>query len=224
MRDDHRTGAAASGDDVDHTRRQSRFGDDFSKEQCAETSIRRRLEHNRIAHRNRRRDLPRQHQQRKVPRDDLSHHADRLIIAQFGFHQLRPTRIIRKVTRQQWHINIAQLADGFAIVHQLQHRQQAMMFLNVARNRIHVTRADYAGSFAPRFKCSPRRGNSLVNFFLSCLNCFSKQLAIRRIVRRIILRAFRRDPFVVDEQSELAIVFIQPRIHPDGDSAQVRIP
>ena len=36
-----------------------------------------RLEHDGVAGRQRRRDFPRQHQQREVPRDDLPHHADR---------------------------------------------------------------------------------------------------------------------------------------------------
>ena len=48
------------------------FSTDLGKEQRGERGELGGLQHHRVAHRKRRRDLPRQHQQREVPRDDLA--------------------------------------------------------------------------------------------------------------------------------------------------------
>ncbi len=213
MFDDHRARAAASSNDIYNASRQSRLGDNFREQQRREPCVRSRLQHHRVAHRNRGRDLPCQHQQREVPRDDLPDHTDRLIVAQFGFHQLRPTRIIVKVTRQQRHINIARFTDRLAVVHAFEHRQQTRMFLNIARNRVEITSASHARSFAPSFECTTSRCNRCVYIFFLGLSGLGKQLAIRRVVRRIELRSLRRHPLVIDEQAKLASMLIQPRLN-----------
>ena len=61
----------APGDDVDHARRQVGLLADLGEGQRGERRGLGRLQHDGVAARQRRRDLPRQHQQREVPRDDL---------------------------------------------------------------------------------------------------------------------------------------------------------
>ena len=65
-------GLAGAGDDVDDARRQVGLLADLGEEQRGERGGLGRLEHHGVAAGQRRRDLPRQHQQREVPRDDLA--------------------------------------------------------------------------------------------------------------------------------------------------------
>ena len=133
---DHRPRTAAAGDHVDYTLRQSGFRYDFCKQERTQARIGCWFKDYCITHRDGWRDLPGQHQQREVPRNDLPHHTNRLVITQFGFHQLGPAGIIIKVTRQQRHIDITRFTDGFTVVHRLEHRQQTVVLLNIPRDRI----------------------------------------------------------------------------------------
>ena len=69
VRDQGRTGVAIAGDDVEHPFGQPRLTADLGKEQRGQGRVFGWLQHHRISCRQGRRDLPRQHQQRKVPRD-----------------------------------------------------------------------------------------------------------------------------------------------------------
>ena len=68
--------AAVAGDDVDDARRQLRLPQDVAEEQRRERRRLGGLEHDGVPGGERGRDLPREHQQREVPRDDLRRHAD----------------------------------------------------------------------------------------------------------------------------------------------------
>ena len=94
--------SAVAGHDVQHARRQTRpSAADLGEQQRRQRCELGWLEDHRIAHRQRRRDLPGQHQQREVPRDDLPHHAHRLVPGQLVSHQLRPAGVIREMARHQ---------------------------------------------------------------------------------------------------------------------------
>ena len=67
---------AVAVDDVDHARREAGFFDQIGKIQHAQGRLLRQLEHYGVAARERRSKLPGCHQQRKVPWDDLTAHAD----------------------------------------------------------------------------------------------------------------------------------------------------
>ena len=173
--DQHRTGLAAAGDDVDHAGRQSGFGHDLGEEQRAQAGVGGGLEHDRVAHRNGRRDLPGQHQQREVPGDDLPDHADRLVVAQFGLHQLRPTGVIVEVTGQQRHVDVARFADRLAVVHRLEHGQQAVVLLDVAGDGVQIAGADDAGRLAPAFEGGAGGSHGGIDFRLACLGGLRQQ-------------------------------------------------
>ena len=70
-------GGTGAGDDVDHARGQVGLLADLGEQQRGERRRLGRLEHHGVARRQRRRDLPRQHHQREVPRDDLAGDAER---------------------------------------------------------------------------------------------------------------------------------------------------
>ena len=73
------------------------------------------------------RDLPGQHQQREVPRDDLAGHAERLRVgAEAGVLQLvGPAGVVEEVRGGQRHVDVAGLLDRLAVVDRLQHGELA---------------------------------------------------------------------------------------------------
>ena len=77
MRDERRARRAVAGDDVDDARRQARLDADFGERQRRQRREFGGLQHHRIAGGQRRRDLPGEHQQREIPRNDLPADADR---------------------------------------------------------------------------------------------------------------------------------------------------
>ena len=79
MRDQRRARAGAvAGDDVDHARRQPDRLEVLGQLEEGERRLLGRLDHDRAAGREGRGDLPRRHEQRIVPGDDLARHPDRL--------------------------------------------------------------------------------------------------------------------------------------------------
>jgi hypothetical protein len=123
--DQRPTGLAGPGDDVDHTGRQVGLLADLRERQRGQRGGLRRLEHDRVAAGQRRCDLPGQHQQREVPRDDLGGHAERPgVRPEAGMSQfVGPAGVVEEMRRHQGHVDIARLADRLAVVDRLQHRQ-----------------------------------------------------------------------------------------------------
>ena len=136
------TGAAITGDDIHHPRRQADAGADFGEQQRGERGQFGGLQHHRVAHGNGGGDFPRQHQQRKIPRDDLADDAERLMVRHFAVGQLRPAGVVIKVARDQRNIDVAGFADRLAVVHGFQHRKQARVFLNLPGDGVQVAGAD----------------------------------------------------------------------------------
>ena len=80
---------------VDDARRQVELLDQRGERERRDRRVLRRLEHDRVAARERRAELPREHHQRRVPGDDRADHADRLAA---GVGQERPG-LRQRVTR-----------------------------------------------------------------------------------------------------------------------------
>ena len=72
-------GRPVAGDDVDRAGREADLGRELGEPQRGQRRLRVGLEHDRAAGRERGRELPRRHQQRVVPGDDLAGDADRLL-------------------------------------------------------------------------------------------------------------------------------------------------
>ncbi|AEK62022.1 hypothetical protein CFU_2194 [Collimonas fungivorans Ter331] len=138
VRDQRRTGGAVAGNHVKHAGRQPGLHRQLGKQQCAQRREFRRLEHYRIAQRQRGRDLPGQHQQGKIPGNDLADHSQRRLVGKFAFLQLRPAGVMVKMPRDQRHVDIARFADRLAVVERFYYCKQASVPLHHARQRIQV--------------------------------------------------------------------------------------
>ena len=105
------------GQDVDHPGRKPNFLHYFGEFEGGQRGVTRGFQYNGITHCQGRCNLPGQHEQGKVPGNNLSHDTHRLVTRQLGGHQLRPTGVIIEVARNERDIQVAGLADRFAIIH-----------------------------------------------------------------------------------------------------------
>ena len=128
---------------------------DLGEEQRGERGELGGLEHHRVAHRQRGRDLPGQHQQREVPGDDLPDHADRHPVGQLALHQLRPAGVVVEVAGHQRDVDVARLADRLAVVERLEHGEEPAVLLDLARDGVEVARAPVPAE-RPPVRAAPR--------------------------------------------------------------------
>ncbi len=151
MRDEREADLAGPGDDVDDPRRQVRLAADVREQQRRQGCRGRRLEHHRVARRERRRDLPGEHQQREVPGDDLRRHAQglRVAVGERVLQLVRPARVVPEVGRRERHVHVPRFLDGLAAVERLEHRELAAPLLEDARDAVQVLGTLPAGHRAP---------------------------------------------------------------------------
>ena len=187
---DHLTDSAIACNNVDNALGNTRLATNISEEKSGQRSILRRLQDHSIAHSNRRRDLPRQHQQGEIPRDNLSANAQRLSVRQLAFHQLRHARMIVKMPLHEGDINVATLADRLAVVEGLKHRKKAAVFLQQTGNRVKYPRPPMASEFLPfglGFAC---RLNGQINVGGTALSKRSQRLSVGRVTAQKALARF----------------------------------
>ena len=117
------TRIGAARDDVDHAGRQIGVLENFGEQQGCEWGRLCGFEHDRVAARQSRRQLPRCHEQREVPRNDRSDNADWLGCAtcEGVFQLVGPAGVVEEVRRCQRDVYIAGFFDGLAAVQRLQH-------------------------------------------------------------------------------------------------------
>src|SRR4029077_6235722 len=110
--------------------------------------------------RERRRDLPGQHQQREVPWDDLRRHAQwlRYPAGERVLELVRPARVVPEVVRREGHVDVAALLDRLAGVHRLEDRELAAALLDDPRDPEEVLGALLAGQVAPTRLLRPSGG------------------------------------------------------------------
>src|SRR5437764_582972 len=84
----------------------------------------------------RRRELQREHEQREVPRDDLTGNAERprRAMREGVLELVRPARVIEEVRRGERKIDVARFADRLAPVHRFQYRELTRALLKDARD------------------------------------------------------------------------------------------
>ena len=160
VRDERGAGAAVAGDDVDDARRQLRLAQDVAEEQRGQRRRLGRLEHDGVAARERRRDLPREHQQREVPRDDLAGDADRARrpVRERVLELVGPARVVEEVRGGEREVDVARLLDRLAAVQRLEHGELARALLEDARDPEQVLRALRAGQRRPAVRERRARG------------------------------------------------------------------
>ena len=109
------------------------------------------LEHDGVAGRERRGDLPGRHQQREVPGDDLPGDAERArrgAVARV-LELVGPARVVEEVRGRERDVDVARLADRLAVVERLEHGELAGALLDRARDAEEVLRALAPGQVAP---------------------------------------------------------------------------
>ena len=174
---DGRTRGAIARDDVDDARRQARLAADFGEGERGQGREFCGLQHHRVACRERRRDLPREHQERKVPRDDLAADADCLMAGEFIRDQLRPAGMMVEMAGHQRNVDVARFADGLAVVHRLQHGEEALALLDGAGDGVEMFRAIMAGEFGPRAEALARSLHRRIDIGSGALRDAGERLA-----------------------------------------------
>src|ERR1051326_5098487 len=111
--DERRSGAAVAGDDVDHTCGQLGLAEHVAEQQRGERRRLRRLQHDGVSARESGRDLPREHEQREVPRDDLTRYADRTrtAIRKGVLELVRPPGVVEEVRGCERKVDVARFLD-----------------------------------------------------------------------------------------------------------------
>ena len=176
------TGFAVARDDVDHTFGQARFHTGLGQCKRGKRRIFGRLQHHGVSGGQGGRNLPRQHEQREVPRNDLAAYAHGAMTRELALDQLRPAGVMIKMPGHQRHVDIAALADGLAVVHGLEHGEKAFALLDVAGQRIEMFRAGMARKLRPGGKGLARRLHGGVDISRCPLRHTREAFARRRIV------------------------------------------
>src|SRR5690606_16787614 len=95
------------------------------------------------------RNLPCQHEQRKIPGDDLSAHAKGLTLGKFRFHELSPAGVVVEMAGNQRNIDVTRLTDRLSVVERLQHGKQPAVALDQPGQGIEIARALVPGEGGP---------------------------------------------------------------------------
>ena len=199
-----------AGNNVHRARGQSHLNANFRKRQRRERCEFSRLQNNRIPRRKRRRNFPGQHQQREIPRNNLPNHSARRVSRKFPFEQLRPARVVIKMSRHQRDINVAALANRLSIVNRFEHRKPPRMFLYLSGNRVQIARPRMRRQSLPHrqsYACRPHRR---INVRRAPL-CHFRNLFSRRGIRRFKIFSFDWGlPFAPDKMSKSPFVAVEP--------------
>ena len=110
---------------------QAHFLANFGEGQRGQRRELRGFEDDCIAGGQRRRNFPGQHQQRKVPRNDLPDHAAGGVSGKFLLQQLCPSGMVIEVANHKRNVDVTALADGLAVVDCFENGQASRVFLMV---------------------------------------------------------------------------------------------
>ncbi len=201
----HEGGAHLAGPlhDVDDAGRQARLLHHLGELEGREGRRLGGLQHDGVARGEGRGQLPRRHQERKVPGDDLATDAQRVGTARTrqGVLQLvGPSGVVEEVGRHERDVHIARLADRLAPIHRLQNRKLAGLLLDHPPDPVDVLRPLFSGQVAPvRLVRRPGGPDGLVNDgFVSEPHLCDRLLRGRIDRREVLVRVPER---AVDERA-----------------------
>ena len=203
-------GLAETGDDVDHAGRQAAIGEMFREFQSRQRSLLGGLQHAGAACGQRGREFPCRHEQRIIPRDDLSGNADRLF-----------ERQAHGVIRDRIHITddfggesavvfetggnvveiVLSLDDGFAGVAAFEFGERGQVLPDFVGKAEQNAASLLRGRGRPWafFERGLRRGDGAVDVVGRGVGDLGDHFFGRGIVYREGLRGLARDPFAIDE-------------------------
>ena len=203
--DEMPAGRAVARDDVHDAGRKLRLPADIGEEESGQRRRLGRLQHDRVPARERRRDLPREHEQREVPGDDLRGDTDgpRRPVRKRVLELVGPPRVVEEVRRGERQVDVARLADRLAAVERLGHGELARALLEDARDTEEVLRALRGRDLAPAVL--ERAERAAVTARLDVLRPGERELEQlllrRRRDRRERLTRPRLDLLAADEQA-----------------------
>lgn len=167
------------------------------------------FEHRRVAGRQRRRQLPGRHQDGEVPRNDLAHHAERLVevvghgvlvdLAQRALLGANRRGEVPEVIDRQRDIGGQRFPDRFPVVPDLGHRQRGGVLVDAVGNHVEDRRPFGRCGLAPPRRRRVRGVERLVDVGRVGARHLAERLAGHR--RRVLEVApmDRRDPLAPDE-------------------------
>jgi ParB family chromosome partitioning protein len=197
--DERGAGAPVAGDDVHDAGGQLGLAEDVTEQERAERRRLGRLEHDRVAARERGRDLPREHEEREVPRDDLAGDADRAWapVGERVLELVGPAGVVEEMRRGERQVDVAGLLDRLAAVERLEDGELPGTLLEDARDAEEVLRALGAGKRRPAVGvCLARRGDCGVDVGRRGLADAREHLLVARRDRLVTLR--RLEPLAAD--------------------------
>src|SRR5579863_1773618 len=139
MPDQGLSSGTIAGHDVHDARGKFDFMTDFGKSERGQGSKFGWLQDDGISRRERGRDLPRQHEKGKVPRNDLPDDTASRVVGKFLLQKLGPAGVMIEMPRDQRNIEVAALANRFSVVHGFEHGQAARVLLYLSREGVEVT-------------------------------------------------------------------------------------
>ena len=202
---------SVAGNDVDHTRGKADFVAQLREGEGGERRKFRGLQNHRVAGGESGRDFPRQHEQRKIPGNDLADDAAGFITGKFAGEKLGPAGVMVEVAGNERNINIAAFADGFAVVERFEDGQAARVLLDLPGKAVEKLGALVAGKFFP---CGKSLASGLdCSFDVGCgtLRNIGDFFAGGR-VGGVEVPAFARTvEAAIDEVAEAAVMLIESK-------------
>ena len=213
MRNQGSASFARTCDNIDDTIRNAGLRTNLGKSQGCEWRKLGRLQHHRVACSQCRRYFPRQHQQRKIPRNNLAAHTDRTVTFKLRIPQLRPARMMIKMPRHQWNINVARFTNGFAIIHGFKNTEEPLALLNVSGQCIKMFGTLKPRKLRPRAKCLARRHHSEVNISRIALPHATQHRSIMRVENLNPFLGRRPNKIASDKMTKSIFMKGQPVFH-----------
>src|ERR1700687_5774768 len=155
-------------------------------------------------------NLPRQHEQWKIPRDDLADDAASGVSRKFLLEQLGPARMMIKMPRYQRNIDVAAFTKRLAVIKCFENREPARMLQNLPRQRIEIARTRMRSEELPRRQCSPCGFHRAIDIRCRSLRHRREFFTRGRIRGLEITPSGGRLPRAVNEMSEAPAVTVQP--------------
>ena len=94
-------------------------------------------------------DLPGQHEEGKIPGDDLADDAQRLVFGEGVREELGPAGVVVEMADGERDIQVARFANGFAVIERFEDGEQAGVFLQGTGDGVEVAGAPIGGESGP---------------------------------------------------------------------------
>lgn len=142
-----------AGNDVDHSGGEVNGLANFGEEEGGEGGEFGRFEDDGVSGGEGGGNLPAEHEEWKVPGDDLPAHTNWLIVLVLFGGDFGPSGMIVEVTCDEGDIDIAGLADWFAVIEGFEDGEESGVFLDLSGDGVEVFGAADGGESLPRGEC-----------------------------------------------------------------------